>query len=413
MLRGLAILEAILFHLWNFNTGSIYFTPSHATLIKRLGTQISDFDVLGTITATSDLIFRSGADGVISWFFMMSGLWLTYSALSNNRPVPAIPFYLGRPMRLLRAYWVGVAIVLAFLVVFAVPKMMMDDVSFEHAVTRLGPLKYFDRGSLTASILFVPRGFKFEWAFAIPSSFWFAFLLMQFYLLHPWFLRIGRTFGFGWLLAGSVLTSLAAAASLILVTGDFERHAWVPALWFPFRLLDHVFGMVLAYLLLTYRSTLERIATGPVAALWTAGGLAIYLFGSASVTGGGYQPVLVYPLVAIGLACFSLPLLIRAPRRVEASLPGRILTWIGPMSLTVIIMNEPFRFIDQYLWVQGVSRSAGWWLYVIAVYVPGTLVLAALLARALGLTPPEHMLSVLRSGRARAGVQQPAEAVRT
>jgi hypothetical protein len=63
-------------------------------------------------------------------------------------------------------------------------------------------------------------------------------------------------------------------------------------------------------------------------------------------------------------------------------------------------MNEPFRFIDQYLWVQGVSRSAGWWFYIVVVYVPGTLVLAALLARWLGLTTREHLFSLIRTPEA-------------
>jgi hypothetical protein len=103
----------------------------------------------------------------------------------------------------------------------------------------------------------------------------------------------------------------------------------------------------------------------------------------------------------------SLPLLFDALGWLQASVAGRIFFWIGPMSLPVLIMNEPFRFIDHYLWFKDVTYSPGWWVYIVAVYVPGTLITASLLSRLLGLTPPEHVLQLFRRS-----VRAPATAPR-
>jgi len=40
MVRGLTILGVMLFHRWNFTTGRIFFTLSHATLLLRIGDRI-------------------------------------------------------------------------------------------------------------------------------------------------------------------------------------------------------------------------------------------------------------------------------------------------------------------------------------------------------------------------------------
>jgi len=71
------------------------------------------------------------------------------------------------------------------------------------------------------------------------------------------------------------------------------------------------------------------------------------------------------------------------------------------MSLAVLIMNEPFRFVDHYLWYKDLSWTPAWWFYAVVIYVPGTLITAALFSRALGLTPADHPTQLFREFRER------------
>ncbi len=355
MLRGLAILGVVLFHLWSFTAGHFFFGLSHATLLARLRDRIAEGSLPSMITAASDLALRSGADGV-TVFFTLSGLGLTLAALRSNGPVRPRDFYIRRPLRILRAYWVGILVVAVFLALLAIPKMLIDDVSYSDAATKLGYITYYDRSSLLASVLVIPRGFKAGWAVALPSVLWFVFLLLQFYLLFPYLFRLAQQFGFARVLLGSLLLSIASTAALIGITGSYAAHAWVPAIWSPFRLFDFSLGMALGYVFMVHGSIARRMVAGALPTLiLVVLGLTLYFVGASSLTRTGYVPVLAYPLIAIGLACASLPLLAKRPDRLEASFPGRLLIWIGPMSLTVLVMNEPFRLVDHYLWLKHVE----------------------------------------------------------
>ncbi|HEY8173911.1 MAG TPA: hypothetical protein VIH21_12565, partial [Dehalococcoidia bacterium] len=91
-------------------------------------------------------------------------------------------------------------------------------------------------------------------------------------------------------------------------------------------------------------------------------------------------------LVLSGLTLLALPLIVHGPRRLLSLAPMRILAWTGVISYAVLIVNEPVRLVASMLRVEDVP-SAAWWLFLTAVYVPATLLLAWPFAALTGMVP--------------------------
>jgi hypothetical protein len=84
------------------------------------------------------------------------------------------------------------------------------------------------------------------------------------------------------------------------------------------------------------------------------------------------------------MSLFFLPLVVKAPGRVEAWAPGRLLAWVGVISYTVLIVNEPLRSVTHTLRTE--HAALGWRvLWVGVLYMPITLLAARPLAVLLGL----------------------------
>jgi len=401
LLRGIAILAVVIFHLWGFTVGRFVFPPRHSDLLSEIGEHLQDFALLPAVTAGFELAFRSGRDGV-SMFLVLSGTALTIGALNSGIDNYAT-YYTRRLSRLLRPYWAGIAVVVVSLFLLAIPKTILDGGSFTHNWTHIGRASYFDLELLLAGIALIPRAFRLEWVFAPPNPLWFVVLILQFYLVFPWLFRAARQYGVASLLVGSLALSLASTAGLLLYyDGQLGIHGWITTIWLPFRLFDFVIGMAVGFVLVHKRERARQLTTGmlPTVAL-TAAGVVLYLLGAVIDDDDGYYRVLAFPLIAAGLAALALPFLVKAPGRLEASALGRTLIWIGPMSLAVLIMNEPFRFVDHYLWYKDLSWTPAWWFYAVVIYVPGTLITAALFSRALGLTPADHPTQLFREFRER------------
>jgi peptidoglycan/LPS O-acetylase OafA/YrhL len=411
LLRGAAILGVVLFHLWGFTTGSFAFPARHSALLGEVGDRLQDFDLLSAFTVACELAFRSGRDGV-SMFLILSGTALTMGALKSG--IPKLPaFYVRRLGRLLRAYWAGFAVVAISLFLLAIVKTELDGRSLTYNWGHIGRATYFDRDQFLAGLTLIPRLFKLHWFFAPPNPLWFVALILQFYLVFPFIFRLAQRHGIVSVLIGSLAMSIASTAILLArYDANLGVNGWIITIWLPFRIFDFVIGMALGYVLVQHRELARRFATGllPTFAC-VAGGVTVYLLGAVIDDGDGYYRAVSFPLVAAGLAVLAMPALFKLPGRVETSAVGRTLVWIGPMSIAVLIMNEPFRFVDHYLWFKGQTWTAGWWLYIVVLYVPGTLVTAAVLSRLLGLTPAGHPTQLLRdmlTARTSASTSEPA-----
>ena len=79
----------------------------------------------------------------------------------------------------------------------------------------------------------------------------------------------------------------------------------------------------------------------------------------------------------------ALPLLVKPPSRIDRSVPVRALTTVGVMSYALLIVNDPMRLVASQLRVEDVP-GAVWWTFLVAVYVPLSVVLAWPLAKVLG-----------------------------
>ena len=99
-----------------------------------------------------------------------------------------------------------------------------------------------------------------------------------------------------------------------------------------------------------------------------------------------YLQALALPLVTLGLALLSLPLLVRRPSRVDASLPVRALVLIGVMSYAILIVNDAMRLVASQLRLEDIPGWA-WWTFIVAIYMPASILLAWPLAKVLGLMP--------------------------
>ncbi len=390
ILRGTAILGVIIFHLWAFAQHAFGPSPDHRLMLERVGDALGSSNPLTALPAAAEVLLRAGADGV-AWFMVLAGVSLTLVAFQRNESPGFLSFYSRRVFRLLRAYWVGLGVVLISLFLLAIAKTLIDGGDVFDNTTRVGFVSYFDSGRLIASLAIIPRGLRISWLQAPPVTLWFMLLLIQYYLLFPVLLRLLRKIGAPGLIAFSLAVSLLASFYL-WYTEDFGRQFWIANVWAPFRLPEFTMGMALGAVVASPEKVRNAIAGPARTALVVAAGVSLYFVGFYFGAGSGYSRALSLPLVGAGLTTFSLPFVVKIPGRLEASHLGRLLAWIGPMSLAVLIMNEPFRFIDHYLWTKGVYWSPGWWFFIVAFYVPLTVLLAVPLARLLGFTPAGHSL---------------------
>jgi len=118
-------------------------------------------------------------------------------------------------------------------------------------------------------------------------------------------------------------------------------------------------------------------------------GLALFIAGNM-IDGveTGHRVILITPAIALGMSLFFLPLITKAPGRIEAWAPGRLLAWVGVISYTVLIVNEPLRSVTHTMTVE--NAPLGWQvLWVGVLYIPLTLLVARPLAVLLGLVERE------------------------
>jgi hypothetical protein len=108
-----------------------------------------------------------------------------------------------------------------------------------------------------------------------------------------------------------------------------------------------------------------------------------------------YWQSLALPLSTLGIVLLALPLLVRRPGRIDVSVPVRALTNIGVASYAILIVSDAMRLVASQIRVEGASDAA-WWTFLVAVYVPATVIIAWPLAHLLGLMPKRARTRRLR-----------------
>jgi len=94
-------------------------------------------------------------------------------------------------------------------------------------------------------------------------------------------------------------------------------------------------------------------------------------------------------MTQIGLAVLLLPLLFKAPGRLETSVVAKALVFLGVISFTALIVDDMMRYVASFLRYEGVSGPP-WWFFLWVVYVPVGTLLAYPLAKLFGLLPQQR-----------------------
>ena len=163
-----------------------------------------------------------------------------------------------------------------------------------------------------------------------------------------------------------------------------QADSWVQALA-PFRLFEFALGMTAGYLMTERPRLMLEYARAPadVASIVVLG---LLLFAGASMieSDSGGPVTFQEPVLAVGMLLIFLPLIVKAPGRLELSAAGRMLAWIGVISYTVLIVNEPLRSITHTMRAEH-AGDAWQVLWIGVLYMPLTLLAARPLAVLLGL----------------------------
>jgi peptidoglycan/LPS O-acetylase OafA/YrhL len=224
--------------------------------------------------------------------------------------------------------------------------------------------------------------------FTAPSpTLWFVPLLLQYYLLFPALLAVLKRVGPVMFAVLAFAVSVGSTWWLIWEYDSLGLHPQLWGAWFPFRGFEFAVGMAIGYVLLERPSLAHRLsAAWPTPIAIVIAGVALHTVGSMLDDRDGYWNAFGYPLLTAGFAAVMFVVLTVRPGFVLSSAPFRLIAWIGVISYTVLIVNESFFHMNKYLIIEGYQWSAGWWFFVVVLYVPVTVLLAYPLAVVLGLT---------------------------
>jgi peptidoglycan/LPS O-acetylase OafA/YrhL len=389
ILRGLAILWVVLFHLWG---DIVFFPPPPSQYYDRLWHQVEHGGPWQIITAVTDIVFRDGYQGV-PLFMLLSGVSLTLAAY---RAGPVLPlgawarFCFQRFRKLLVPYWFGCAFAIAVMAAIAwlrVERHGGDFVEvFTHGVTTAKHARVvIDPGMAMAAFTLVPRLIRQHWFFAPSGALWFVVLLAQYYLLFPFLFAAMRRLGPLPVLGIALAVTLASNVALIAAEGPLELNFRFVVGLANFRVFEFALGMAIGWLLATGRPAglVRVLADAPATAMVVAGGFLLHSAGDLiDSTYGPWQGVGDTFIIA-GLGLMALPLLVRL--RGPAPLPLRPVAFVGVVSYAVLIVNDPLRMVASELRVEDVP--AGWWWFFLVLYVPVSVAAAWPLAALLGLLP--------------------------
>lgn len=388
MLRGLAILWVVVFHLW-IDIKLVALPPAdyYHTAFHRVSS--GDWGRVGT--SFIDAISRIGFQGV-PVFMMLSGLSLYLSASRSEAPL--LPWYYARLRRLLVPYWAGFFVLLGGACAVAALQVWIDGHSFayqyHHGVTAAAwNVIDISWGDALVSLALVPRVLRDRWFGVYPNSLWFVVVLVQYYLLFPFLRVLLDRIGPARFVVSALIFTIAAKVLLIwwfgaLLLGSAPRFDGGVAL---FRIDDFAIGMAVGYMLVHRRHVLAAYTTTAFGiACLAVLGLLLQIGGTLIDDRQGYFNALAAPMVVSGLTLLMLPLIAKRPGRIEANAAARVLAWTGTISYAVLIVNEPMRLFASLLRVHHVPDPA-WWVFIVALYVPVTVLAAWPFAVITGLVP--------------------------
>jgi peptidoglycan/LPS O-acetylase OafA/YrhL len=392
ILRGLAILWVMVFHLWADMTLHLGTTPD---LYPNFRDRVLDGRLLPALTSLGELILGQGYMGV-ALFMMLSGLSLTMNAYRRGEP-SILRGYTARFRRILPVYWGGILLILGAVAAVALLQMLVDGGSYEHQwlnvrIAGVAPTNIL-WNDVAWALTVVPWVFRDKIDTVPVGSLWFVELLLQYYLIFPFALILLKKVGPWYFALAGIAIAVAARSAYI----PWSRESIQPAhavryfeLLSPFRVSEFFIGMSIGNLLACRRDQVAAWVKSP----FDLGGLMVIgvmlvMGGVLLAPEGDTQLVASDVMVQVGLALLILPLLFKAPGRLEVSVLARALVFLGVISFTALIVNDMMRYFASFLRVEGVTGPP-WWFFLWVVYIPVGTLLAYPLAKLFGLLPQQR-----------------------
>jgi peptidoglycan/LPS O-acetylase OafA/YrhL len=382
IVRGFAILWVILYHLWT----DVKYTDAKSVSdqFRVVPHKIAAGEPINAATAFFDAFLRVGYLGV-ALFMILSGLSLTLVAMRRDMRPASVPTFLYRRLRrVMIPYWFGFVFTIAFAAVLAIVQWQRNGGHGYAWFLANGDVN-INAPQLLAGALLVPRFWKEDWRFAPEGSLWFVLLILQYYLLFPLLFPLMKRIGPWFFLALSLAVTLISLNWIVAVDGSLNNAtSWTESLA-PFRIFEFGLGMTAGYLMTTRPQLLLEYTRAPLDVLSIVVlGLLLFVGGSMIEADRGDLITFQTPMQALGMALIVLPLIVKIPGRLELSAPGRIFAWVGAISYTVLIVNEPLRSVTHTMRAEG-AADAWLVLWIGVIYMPVTLLVARPLAVFLGL----------------------------
>ena len=391
ILRGLAILWVISFHLWIDDTRHLLDSPA---LFGDLLDRVVDGRAIAALTALAEVVLGLGYLGV-PVFMMLSGLSLTLNAYRRAERAPARAT-LRRFRRVVPVYLTGLVLVLATIAVIAYLQTRIDGGGFlaQWAKVRVGGKETnIERPDVIWA--FTVGGWVYREPAAQPpvGSLWFVQLLLQYYLIFPFALMLLRRAGpLRFALVAASVTIIARAIYIPVTDASLDpyRAGGYLSMLAPFRGTEFFFGMIAGWLLARRRDEVGAwFASGLDVAGVVVLGVLLVMSSVILDAGGEAQRIFSDVCLNAGLVLVVAPLLFKAPGRLEASALARALVFLGVVSFTALIVNDVMRYTAEFMRWEGVDGFV-WWFFLIVVYVPVGTLIAYPLAALFGLLPSQR-----------------------
>jgi peptidoglycan/LPS O-acetylase OafA/YrhL len=390
VLRGLAILWVMTFHLYADMIQRADAEPRH--LYPALRDRLAEGAPLHALTALAEVIMSMGYQGV-PLFMILSGLSLTLSA--GRRPeAPLLRGYLERGRRLLVPYWTATMLTVTTIATIALLQMLIHGGSYHDHWFGVKLARTVAVNTRLDDVLYTLS--VFGWLFRdkpvtiAVGSLWFVQMLVVYYLVFPFALRLLNKLGpWRFLLLGLAFTLVARSWFIFFPPHWIDPLSRIRLLYvFPlFRASEFFMGMSLGYLLVHHRAQVAEWVRSPfdIAGIVVMA-LLLQMFGAMLKTETDLLTVLGDPAIQIAMVLFIVPVLFKAPGRLEVSAFAAVMAFVGTVAYAALIVNDQMRYIASFLRQEELPRAA-WWFFLVVIYIPAGTLLAYPLAKVLGLLP--------------------------
>ena len=265
VLRGLAILWVMVFHLWlDMTLGLAGVSPLYKAFFDRVG----EGAPLASLEAAGELVLGSGYQGV-AVFFMLSGVSLTLNHYRGNGASPWSGF-VTRVRRIVVAYWVGILIIVAaYTIVVLLQAWRFDSNIGEQwsnvTLATIAPMR-FDLSEISWALTIFGPALRERLDTPPVGALWFVPLLLQYYVLFgltmPLLKRVGP---WKFALLGIAVTIIARALFTEFGTAwmDTAHQQRTMDRIVLFRGSEFFLGMSLGYLLVHGRDQIREWTSSP------------------------------------------------------------------------------------------------------------------------------------------------------